>query len=98
MKAFIMMLGELEYTSIFFPEEEESLPYSAMTYVIFTLFIIIMAIILMNLLVGLAVEDVSELKRNAMLRTLGMQVNVIWTILSNFYQLKITFLFHMYVT
>lgn len=69
------MLGELEYTSAFFPENDnEDPPYTAVTVTIFVIFLIIMAVILMNLLVGLAVEDVNELRKHAMLVKLRMQV------------------------
>ena len=68
-----MMLGEFEFTSIFF-DEEALPPYNAITYVVFIVFLVLMGIILSNLLVGLAVSDVDQLRQNARLRKLRMQV------------------------
>ena len=67
------MLGEFEFTSIFF-DDEALPPYNAITYVIFIVFLVLMGIILSNLLVGLAVDDVNQLRLNARLVKLRMQV------------------------
>ena len=73
MKSWVMMLGEFEFTSIFF-DDEALPPYDVMTYVIFIAFLVLMGIILSNLLVGLAVDDVNQLRLNARLVKLRMQV------------------------
>ena len=73
MKSWVMMLGEFEFTSLMFDEEAPP-PYNAMTYVIFIIFLVLMGIILSNLLVGLAVDDVNQLRFNARLVKLRMQV------------------------
>lgn len=53
-----MMLGELEYSSLFdFGTGEggdEQLPFETSTYILFVAFLVLMAIIVMNLLVRLS--------------------------------------------
>ena len=72
MKSWVMMLGEFDYTSLFFDEDRP--PYTAVTYFVFILFLVLMGIILSNLLVGLAVDDVNQLRSDAKLVKLRMQV------------------------
>ncbi len=79
-----MMIGEFEYTDIFLgldgvtPGTTEAhknmLYYSAITYTLFISFMILMAIIIMNLLVGLAVDDIKAVQEKAVLTRLAMQV------------------------
>ena len=72
MKSWVMMLGEFDYTSLFFDDSPP--PYTAVTYFVFILFLVLMGIILSNLLVGLAVDDVNQLRSDARLVKLRMQV------------------------
>ena len=58
-KTITMFAGEFEASSLSF----ETLPYTSR--VIFLLFLFLMAIILLNLLNGLAVSDTQEIRRNA---------------------------------
>ncbi|XP_072178740.1 transient receptor potential cation channel subfamily A member 1-like [Diadema setosum] len=92
-KTFVMMVGELDFGSIFHSQNylntENSLPdgeedffltsvfYQNITYVIFTLFIVVMSILIMNLLVGLAVHDVHAITEKAKLHSLAMQVQLV---------------------
>ena len=78
MKTFVMTAGELEYSTMFFPEENEDndneVPYEKTTTLFFISFVITMPIIVMNLLVGLAVDDIQSVQENAVLKRLAMQV------------------------
>ncbi len=67
-----MMIGEFEFEAIFFPKENLAFPIS--TTLLFILFLVIMAIIIMNLLVGLAVDDIKAVQEQAVLKRLAMQV------------------------
>ncbi|XP_033118085.1 transient receptor potential cation channel subfamily A member 1 homolog isoform X1 [Anneissia japonica] len=89
-KTFVMMIGEFEFDTTFHsqnyldttagqtPEEDflTSLYYKQATYVVFTIFAVIMSIILMNLLVGLAVDDIKEVQNQAKLQRLAKQVDL----------------------
>ena len=51
-----MMIGELDFMDTFHPDDlDEDPPYEGVTYAIFIIFVIFVAIIIMNLLVS---EDV----------------------------------------
>ncbi|XP_041463333.1 transient receptor potential cation channel subfamily A member 1 homolog isoform X1 [Lytechinus variegatus] len=88
-KTFVMMIGEFEFDSIFhtqtyldqpdLTQQEDFLGnvyYEGITYVIFVVFVVIMSIIIMNLLVGLAVDDIKEVQEQAKLQRLAMQVDL----------------------
>ena len=77
-KTFVMTSGELEYDNIFFGEHilDEAVPYLWTTRVFFVSFVIIMPIIIMNLLVGLAVDDIKGVQESAVLQRLAMQVEL----------------------
>ena len=65
-----MMIGEFDFDSVFYgmgtydPSDSEedvhkkTLYYSAISYTVFVVFLVIMAILVTNLLVGLAVDDI----------------------------------------
>ncbi|XP_072178739.1 uncharacterized protein [Diadema setosum] len=92
-KTFVMMIGELDFGNIFHSQnylntentladgEEDffltSVFYQSITYVIFTLFLVIMSILIMNLLVGLAVDDIHAIQEKAKLHRLAMQVELV---------------------
>ena len=82
-KTSVMMIGEFEYTTVFegFNEaitadeiHDTKLYYSGITYAVFVTFLILMSIIIMNLLVGLAVDDIKAVQDQAILKRLAMQV------------------------
>ncbi|XP_071487223.1 transient receptor potential cation channel subfamily A member 1 homolog [Diadema antillarum] len=89
-KTFVMMIGELDFGNIFHSQnylntentladgEEDyfltAVFYQSITYIIFTLFLVVMSILIMNLLVGLAVDDIHAIQEKAKLHRLGMQV------------------------
>ena len=50
------------------------LPFPGATIVLFVVFVVVMAIIMMNLFVGLAVDDIKEVQEHAELKKLASQV------------------------
>jgi len=56
-KVLAMMNGEMEYSGIFHAEEE-AVPFPVAGQILFTAFIMMVAIILYNLLIGLTVSDI----------------------------------------
>ncbi|ELU03480.1 hypothetical protein CAPTEDRAFT_192646 [Capitella teleta] len=73
LKTSVMLIGELEYTGVF---QENSMYYSQLTIILFIFFMIFMNIIIMNLLVGLAVDDIKAVQDQAVLKRLAMQVEL----------------------
>ncbi|XP_077977581.1 uncharacterized protein LOC144433145 [Glandiceps talaboti] len=91
MKTFVMMTGEFEYDDLFhaigYLDDDDydktsdeyfemTVWYEAVTYVIFACFIVVAAILIMNLLVGLAVDDIKEVQEQAVLKKHAMQVEL----------------------
>ncbi|XP_014772761.1 transient receptor potential cation channel subfamily A member 1 homolog [Octopus bimaculoides] len=76
MKTFVMMIGELEFDDIFF-SPDDSLQFTITTYLMFLVFLILGSIIIMNLLVGLAVDDIKEVQNKATLKRRAMQVDLV---------------------
>ena len=74
-KVLVMMTGEFEFDALFFTEK---LPYQTLTMILFVLFVIMMTIIVMNLLIGLAVDDIKGVQDQAVLKRLAMQVRNIY--------------------
>ena len=69
------MIGEFEFDGLFFaPAEETMLPFREVTLILFVAFLIVMSIIIMNLMVGLAVDDIKAVQEQAVLKRLAMQV------------------------
>ena len=56
--------------------DKTKLPYIGVTSIFFICFLVIMPIIIMNLLVGLAVDDIKAVQDNAVLSRLAMQVSL----------------------
>jgi transient receptor potential cation channel subfamily A protein 1 len=77
-KTFVMTTGELEYDNLFFDNKFNDpkyiVHYEWTTRIFFIVFAVIMPIIIMNLLVGLAVDDIKVVQENAILKRLAMQV------------------------
>jgi ankyrin repeat protein len=59
LKTIVMFRGEFDISSLSF----DTLPYTS--HVIFLLFVVLVAIVLLNLLNGLAVNDTGEIRKNA---------------------------------
>jgi hypothetical protein len=70
-----MMIGEFEYEGIF---NEDIEPQSInVTYAFFIGFLVVMSIIIVNLLVGLAVDDIKAVQDQALLKRLALQVELV---------------------
>jgi len=72
LKTTVMMTGEFEYEGLI-----ENAQFPQLTYVFFLVFMIIMTIIVVNLLIGLAVDDIQAVQDNAILKRLAMQVELV---------------------
>lgn len=73
-KTTVMMIGEFEYQDIFYGNDIDF--YPEITYIMFCVFMICMSIIIMNLLVGLAVDDIKAVQEQAALKRMAMQVEL----------------------
>ena len=82
-KTAVMMTGEFEYEGIFFKDGEGGkrgkgpsvvLAFPEITIMFFIAFLIVMSIIIVNLLVGLAVDDIKEVREAAALKKAALQV------------------------
>nr|CAB3267273.1 transient receptor potential cation channel subfamily A member 1 homolog [Phallusia mammillata] len=89
-KTLLMMMGEFGFEGIFVAEVTaietgannhtitvSAVNYRAVSYILFVCFVIVMSIIIMNLLVGLAVDDIKGVQKNAELKSLAMKVKLI---------------------
>lgn len=63
-KVLTMLMGEYDYQMTFVTNEAAS----AMSKVVFVVFVVDMSVVLMNLVLGLAVSDIEELQRNSAVR------------------------------
>ena len=71
-----MMSGELEYEALF-PQDpaDNPPPFEYYSNLLFVVFVLVMGIVVMNLLVGLAVDDIQEIQENAELHQLSLNVS-----------------------
>ncbi|MPC17481.1 Transient receptor potential cation channel subfamily A member 1 [Portunus trituberculatus] len=76
LKTSVMTIGEFEYDSIF-NDMDQTLPYPEVTYIVFVTFLALMSILIMNLLVGLAVDDIKAVQDQAILKRLAMQTQLV---------------------
>lgn len=77
MQTFVMMAGELNYQNNFLDAYlKNELPFGFLTYFILVSFVLLMPILLMNLMIGLAVGDIAEVQRNAVLKRMAMQIEL----------------------
>ncbi|XP_032598623.1 transient receptor potential cation channel subfamily A member 1 isoform X2 [Drosophila grimshawi] len=74
-RTFSMMLGELDFVGTYVnPYYRDQLKVPMTSFLILSVFMVLMPILLMNLLIGLAVGDIESVRRNAQLKRLAMQV------------------------
>ncbi|XP_025264331.1 transient receptor potential channel pyrexia-like isoform X2 [Camponotus floridanus] len=74
LKMIVMMSGELEFEDVFF---DNKLKYPGTAHVMILCFVILVTVILMNLMVGLAVSDIQEIRRTADLERLVRHAEII---------------------
>ncbi|XP_055841989.1 transient receptor potential cation channel subfamily A member 1 isoform X1 [Episyrphus balteatus] len=75
LRTFSMMLGELDFVGTYvntFYNDQLKVPITS--FLILSVFMVLMPVLLMNLLIGLAVGDIESVRRNAQLKRLAMQV------------------------
>ena len=91
MRTYIMMIGEFDFTDLFTEHDDHSakldsvenlesarnVPFPLVSTVLFCTFVFLGAIIIMNLTVGLAVDDIQSIQENAALEKLTMRVGII---------------------
>lgn len=87
LKTVVMMIGEYEFEGIFTEhdnpektteennEDAKMIPFPAYSALVFLGFVFVMSIIIMNLMVGLAVDDITEIQSNAELQKLSLNVS-----------------------
>ncbi|XP_035475477.2 transient receptor potential cation channel subfamily A member 1b isoform X1 [Scophthalmus maximus] len=76
-QTFVMMVGELNYQNNFLDAYmNNKLAFGPLTYFIFVQFVMLMPILLVNLMIGLAVGDIAEVQRNAVLKRIAMQIEL----------------------
>ncbi|TPP62231.1 Transient receptor potential cation channel subfamily A member 1 [Fasciola gigantica] len=78
MKTSVMTMGELDFDALFNTQFEsntyESLIFfDGITYALFVGFLIVMTLVIMNLLVGLAVDDIKGVQNQAVVKRVAMQ-------------------------
>ena len=86
LKTFVMMIGEYDFEGIFTEHhdrernktenawEARNNPFPVYSGLVFILFVFMMTIIIMNMLVGLAVDDIVEIQNNAQFSKLSLNV------------------------
>ncbi|XP_036088690.1 transient receptor potential cation channel subfamily A member 1 isoform X2 [Rousettus aegyptiacus] len=77
MQTFSMMLGDVNYRDAFLePFLRNELAYPVLSFMQLINFTIFVPIVLMNLLIGLAVGDIAEVQKHALLKRIAMQVEL----------------------
>src|SRR5690349_8473230 len=71
LKTMIMMIGEFDFDDLFY---EADIQYPFVASILFTIFALCMTILVMNLLIGLAVDDIKSIQEKAALTRLAMTV------------------------
>lgn len=80
-KTIVMTTSEFDYEALFDEEHSEDLAASlVIVRVIFVIFLVLNAIVLMNLLVGVAVNDINDLEILGNIRRLAKQVEFLGTL------------------
>ncbi|CAG0916835.1 unnamed protein product [Notodromas monacha] len=73
MKAVIMLTGEFDYVSTF----ESDVPYPVTTHVVYLFFVLLVTLILGNLLVSLAVNELKNIQRQAEIKRMVRMLELI---------------------
>ncbi|KAM6216105.1 transient receptor potential cation channel subfamily A member 1 [Rhynchocyon petersi] len=76
-QTFSMMLGDINYRDSFLePLLRNELQYPTLSFIQLIVFTMFVPIVLMNLLIGLAVGDIAEVQKHALLKRIAMQVKL----------------------
>lgn len=73
---FSYLLGEINYEVYVRRSDNDSLTHSGLTYIFVLLSAAILAVAVMNLLIGLAVGDIETIRRNALLKQRSTEVRI----------------------
>lgn len=77
LQTFSMMLGDISYRDSFLePYLRNELVYPVLSFAQLIVFTMFVPIVLMNLLIGLAVGDIAEVQKHALLKRIAMQVEL----------------------
>ncbi|XP_060820701.1 transient receptor potential channel pyrexia-like isoform X2 [Bombus pascuorum] len=76
-KTVVMMMGEYEYGALFSDEKNGSSFLPATSRVVFLAFVMLASIVLMNLMIGLAVNDIQGLEKEGHIRQLLKQAEFV---------------------
>ena len=76
LKTVVMMAGEFEYDGLF-NNISDTLDHPISSYILWLVFVILIPIILANLLVGLAVDDIKGVQETAVLKRLALKVELV---------------------
>ena len=77
MKTMVMLLGELEYENNFMWESSKPFSYFPSTQILIMLFVLLGCIVIMNLLVGLAVDEIDVMREKGRQIRLEMTIDEI---------------------
>ena len=70
------LLGEINYETYVRRSDQNSLAYSSLTYIFVLLAAALLAVSVMNLLIGLAVGDIETIKQNALLKQRSTEIRI----------------------
>ncbi|XP_070579659.1 transient receptor potential cation channel subfamily A member 1-like [Ptychodera flava] len=73
----VMTIGELSYADAFYNENPELNKWEEISLVMYIVFIFVMPIVLMNLMLGVAVGDIDEVRKTATIEKLEMEINLL---------------------
>ena len=84
-----MMIGEFEFEGMFTEHDDpdniisendklaKNIPFPDYSTILFVVFVLVMSVIIMNLMVGLAVDDIKEIQEHAELQKISMNVRLV---------------------
>lgn len=72
------MTGEVDYSGVFYGEDEEMIQFKNILKMLFLVFVVTVVILLQNLLIGMTVSDVQKLEQTAKLNHLVSQLEDIY--------------------
>ncbi|XP_052808392.1 transient receptor potential cation channel subfamily A member 1 homolog isoform X2 [Mya arenaria] len=73
LRTTVMMIGELDFNAVF----HDDVVHYWITYVFFCIFLIVMTIVIMNLMIGLAIDDIKAVQDHATLKGIQMKVKLV---------------------
>ena len=84
-KTYVMMIGEFEFQGMFTDHDDpdkdvndaKNIPFPEYSTLLFVVFVLFMSVIIMNLMVGLAVDDIKEIQEHAELYQISMHVRLV---------------------